>query len=106
MSSPSCHPVAGEGGILSPLRGLDRHPPKPKCAKHFSEIWSDKYDFAHRSQILDIARGRTRAMETFLGIEIGGTKLQLVLADAQIHLAEHRRFTVEPSQGAGGVRLI
>ncbi|MGD0745455.1 MAG: ROK family protein [Verrucomicrobiota bacterium] len=43
-------------------------------------------------------------METFLGVEIGGTKLQLVLADEQIHVAGHRRFAVEPAQGADGIR--
>lgn len=54
--------------------------------------------------ILNGAWGRTRAMKTFLGVEIGGTKLQLVLGDGQIRMAEHRRFAVEPSQGADGIR--
>lgn len=43
-------------------------------------------------------------METFLGVEIGGTKLQLVVGDGQIRIAERRRFAVEPSQGADGIR--
>lgn len=64
-------------------------------------------------------------MGTFLGVEIGGTKLQLAvgelapwsnahyfghLSDAptprgeQIRITERRRFTVEPSQGADGIR--
>jgi glucokinase len=43
-------------------------------------------------------------MKTFLGVEIGGTKLQLVLGDGQIRMAEHRRFAVEPAQGADGIR--
>jgi glucokinase len=42
--------------------------------------------------------------ETFIGIEIGGTKLQVVLGDA--HGAIHRRFrfNVDHAQGAAGIR--
>jgi glucokinase len=43
-------------------------------------------------------------MGTFLGIEIGGTKLQLAVGDEQIRITDRRRFTVEPSQGADGIR--
>lgn len=43
-------------------------------------------------------------MRTFLGIEIGGTKLQLVLGDEQARIVEHFRFTVDPKQGAKGIR--
>ncbi len=43
-------------------------------------------------------------MGTFLGIEIGGTKLQLAAGDEQIRITERCRFTVDPSQGADGIR--
>ena len=40
----------------------------------------------------------------FLGIEIGGTKLQLVLADRQGAAPLTRRLTVDPQRGAAGIR--
>jgi glucokinase len=40
----------------------------------------------------------------FLGIEIGGTKLQLVLGDAQAQILERRRFTVDKARGGEGIR--
>ncbi len=43
-------------------------------------------------------------MRTFLGIEIGGTKLQLVLGDDQAKILERFRLTVDPEQGASGIR--
>ena len=39
-----------------------------------------------------------------LGIEIGGTKLQLVLGDARGMIHERRKLTVEPAKGAAGIR--
>ena len=42
--------------------------------------------------------------ETFLSIEIGGTKLQIVAGDAAANLVERRRFTVDPAQGGAGIR--
>jgi len=39
-----------------------------------------------------------------LGIEIGGTKLQLVLGDASGKILERRRLTVNPELGADGIR--
>jgi len=39
-----------------------------------------------------------------LGIEIGGTKLQLVLGDASARIRERRRLSVDASQGASGIR--
>lgn len=39
-----------------------------------------------------------------LGIEIGGTKLQLVLGDAAGNLTEREKLTVEPAGGAKGIR--
>jgi glucokinase len=38
-----------------------------------------------------------------LGIEIGGTKLQLVLGDAAGQISERRKLAVDPSQGAAGI---
>src|SRR5437773_8184145 len=43
-------------------------------------------------------------MAIFAGIEIGGTKLQLVLGDEQGRIRERRRFAVEPKKGAAGIR--
>jgi glucokinase len=43
-------------------------------------------------------------MRTFLGIEIGGTKLQLVLGDEKARILERYRFVVDPAQGAKGIR--
>ncbi len=40
----------------------------------------------------------------FLGIEIGGTKLQLVLGDGAGRIHERRRLVVEAAQGAAGIR--
>ena len=41
-------------------------------------------------------------MSHFIGIEIGGTKLQLVIGNADCSILQRRRVTVEPlSQGAG-----
>ncbi|HOC56759.1 MAG TPA: ROK family protein [Verrucomicrobiota bacterium] len=39
-----------------------------------------------------------------LGIEIGGTKLQLVLGDDGGVIADRRRLTVDPAKGAAGIR--
>ena len=39
-----------------------------------------------------------------LGIEIGGSKLQLVLGDATARIRERRRLTVDPERGAKGIR--
>jgi glucokinase len=43
-------------------------------------------------------------MNHFLGIEIGGTKLQLVLADADLHILRRFRFKVDQTAGAQGIR--
>src|SRR5258706_1939540 len=43
-------------------------------------------------------------MDALLGIEIGGTKLQLVLADIEGTIVERRRFAVARDQGASGIR--
>ena len=40
----------------------------------------------------------------FLGIEIGGTKLQLVLGDAQAAILEKRKLAVDATLGAEGIR--
>jgi len=39
-----------------------------------------------------------------LGIEIGGTKLQLVTGDESERIHERRRFAVNPTEGAAGIR--
>jgi glucokinase len=40
----------------------------------------------------------------YLAIEIGGTKLQLVLGDGTAGISARRKIAVDPSQGAGGIR--
>ncbi len=40
----------------------------------------------------------------FLGIEIGGTKLQLVAGDEQARITERRRFNVDKVKGGAGIR--
>lgn len=39
-----------------------------------------------------------------LGIEIGGTKLQLVAADASLQIVRRERFVVKQQEGAAGIR--
>ena len=41
---------------------------------------------------------------TLLGIEIGGTKLQLVAGDPQGRILDRRRFSVDPAAGGEGIR--
>ena len=41
---------------------------------------------------------------SFLGIEIGGTKLQLVAGDASACITARRRFTVDKQRGGAGIR--
>jgi glucokinase len=43
-------------------------------------------------------------MSDFLGIEIGGTKLQLVLADADLRILRRFRFKIDQAAGARGIR--
>src|SRR5205814_8532440 len=40
----------------------------------------------------------------FLGIEIGGTKLQMVVGDETAKIVERRRFIVDRARGGGGIR--
>ncbi len=40
----------------------------------------------------------------YLGIEIGGTKLQLVLGDGAANIVQRRRLTVLPEEGGAGIR--
>jgi len=44
------------------------------------------------------------AGEKFIGIEIGGTKLQLVIGDASGIIEAHKRYTIDPLAGAAGIR--
>ena len=43
-------------------------------------------------------------MRTFLGIEIGGTKLQLVVGNEQARIVDRFRFIVDPQRGADGIK--
>jgi len=43
-------------------------------------------------------------MSTFLGIEIGGTKLQIVAGDDSANILSRKRFTVASGSGAEGIR--
>ncbi len=42
--------------------------------------------------------------QPLLGIEIGGTKLQIVLGDAAGRIRERQRLSVDPTRGAAGIR--
>lgn len=42
----------------------------------------------------------------FLGLEIGGTKLQLVAGDAHGRIVDRRRFTVDRAAGGEGIRAL
>jgi len=48
--------------------------------------------------------GKFTFMSSYLGIEIGGTKLQIVAGDAAGHVHDRRRFHVDRSAGAIGIR--
>jgi glucokinase len=43
-------------------------------------------------------------MKTFAGIEIGGTKLQIVIGDEQANILQRFRYAVDASAGAEGIR--
>ncbi len=43
-------------------------------------------------------------MQNYVGIEIGGTKLQLVLGDERARILERRRLVVDAPSGAAGIR--
>jgi len=40
----------------------------------------------------------------FLGIEIGGSKLQIVIGDNEANILQRKRFNVNPAEGGGGIR--
>ena len=42
--------------------------------------------------------------DRYLAIEIGGTKLQLFVGDASARILERKKLTVQPAQGAVGIR--
>src|SRR5260221_10328998 len=42
--------------------------------------------------------------QLYVGIEIGGTKLQLVVGDQSATIRERRRLTVDPAKGGAGIR--
>ena len=43
-------------------------------------------------------------MKYYTGIEIGGTKIQLIVGDEQLNILEHFRFAVDKEKGAAGIR--
>ena len=43
-------------------------------------------------------------MRNFLGIEIGGTKLQLVVGNEKAQILERCRFVVDQAHGANGIK--
>ena len=43
-------------------------------------------------------------MQRYIGIEIGGTKLQVVAGDATASILERRKYAVDRAQGAAGIR--
>src|SRR5882724_2166477 len=45
-----------------------------------------------------------RSMQHYIGIEIGGTKLQLVEGDTAGNILNRRKFAVERANGAAGIR--
>lgn len=45
-------------------------------------------------------------MKTFAGIEIGGTKLQIVLGDENANIHQRFRFSVDQQAGAEGIRKL
>jgi glucokinase len=58
-----------------------------------------------RTKVLAAGTMNAAGAESFLGLEIGGTKLQLVLGDARGSIENRWRATVEREQGAAGIRL-
>lgn len=47
---------------------------------------------------------RDRDLQSFIGIEIGGTKLQLAVGDASGRIVERERLSVAPGEGGEGIR--
>ena len=43
-------------------------------------------------------------MKYYTGIEIGGTKLQLIVGDENLNIIEHFRYAVDKEKGAAGIR--
>jgi len=52
------------------------------------------------------ANPTTGPQQTYLGIEIGGTKLQLVLGDEAGRIIERRRYHIDRIQGGAGIRAF
>jgi len=42
--------------------------------------------------------------KSFIGIEIGGTKLQIVVGNEEARILERHRFSVDPGKGGAGIR--
>lgn len=45
-------PVAGRVGILTPLPGPGRHPPKPKCVNRVSDNMASQFNNAHNANLV------------------------------------------------------
>ena len=43
-------------------------------------------------------------MKYYTGIEIGGTKLQVIVGDEHLNIIEHFRYAVDKEKGAEGIR--
>src|ERR1019366_982093 len=48
--------------------------------------------------------GRMQNDKWMVGVEIGGTKLQVVLGDEAGKICEQRKLLVDPAKGAAGIR--
>ena len=57
-----------------------------------------------KSVAASVATPRPVGRERFIGIEIGGTKLQLVVGTPAGAILERKRFQVDRARGAEGIR--
>ena len=48
--------------------------------------------------------GGDEGASLYLGVEIGGSKLQIVVGNQRTQIVERIRFDVDPSAGAAGIR--
>src|SRR6266850_1665377 len=54
---------------------------------------------------MSVASGRTGPRRNgLIGIETGGTKLQVVVGTEELKIVERRRFAIERERGAAGIR--
>ncbi|HEX3988881.1 MAG TPA: ROK family protein, partial [Verrucomicrobiae bacterium] len=50
--------------------------------------------------------GKSEGGGLYLGVEIGGTKLQIHAGNVHGWIVERNRFDIEPSKGADGIRSV